>query len=166
MREEFDAIGVDFATRGRRTDDYIRVVREAWTGEITQFDGQTYRIDTHIRMAPRPAHDIPILVGGSTDAALRRAGALGDGWYGLFAEPPSGEEVRERLSVMRLSADTAGRDFASLRKVVSLGRIGTPDELVAAAATLAEAGVDQIVVRSGFLERASTSQLVARIHSI
>lgn len=166
MREEFEALGVAFSDRGPRTDDYIALLRCAWGGEIESFTGRTYRVDTPIRLAPRPAHDIPILIGGISDAALRRAGSIGDGWYGLFPDPPGVGEVAERIAVMRKAAESAGRDPLKLRVMISLGRIEDLSSLVTAAAELAGIGVNQIVVRNNLMDYDAMPQLVEQIHSL
>ncbi|MFN2594852.1 MAG: LLM class F420-dependent oxidoreductase [Actinomycetota bacterium] len=79
MREEFDAVGVDYERRGARLDEYIAALRSIWSGETTGFDGDFYRWDA-AGFQPAPTTPIPVLVGGHTDAALRRVAKLGDGW--------------------------------------------------------------------------------------
>jgi probable F420-dependent oxidoreductase len=81
MREEFDIVGIDFASRGRRMDEMLDVLPKLWSGESVEHHGE------HINFGPvvmRPAvGEIPILVGGNTAPALRRA-AHHDGWIGTY----------------------------------------------------------------------------------
>ncbi|MGI8492115.1 MAG: LLM class F420-dependent oxidoreductase [Acidimicrobiales bacterium] len=107
LREEFDALGVPWERRGARTDEYVEVLRRLWTEEETTFDGEFVHLD-RARCLPRPAQaaGVPVMVGGHTEAAARRAGRIGDGFFP--AAPP--ERVAELVTVMRASAEEAGRD--------------------------------------------------------
>ena len=79
-REEFEATGQDFHTRGRRLDEMIPALRELWTGRTVEHHGRFYDFGP-LSMSP-PGGDIPVYVGGDSDAALRRAARIGDGWVG------------------------------------------------------------------------------------
>ncbi len=81
LEGEFDLLGLDFAERGRVTDDAIDVVRAALTDEYPDIDSPRYGHIVDAGLAPRPVQDrLPIWVGGSSKAALRRAARKGDGW--------------------------------------------------------------------------------------
>lgn len=87
LQPEFEAMGMPFADRGARTDEYIDVIRALWTQEKPAFEGRTVQfsgIDAHPRPVQRP-HP-PIIVGGHSTAAFRRAVTRGDGWYGFFVD--------------------------------------------------------------------------------
>jgi alkanesulfonate monooxygenase SsuD/methylene tetrahydromethanopterin reductase-like flavin-dependent oxidoreductase (luciferase family) len=91
---EFASCGVDVTTRGRRTDESLCVLRLLLAGELVSFDGEfTSLQDTRILPAPNPP--IPLVVGGRSDAAARRAGRLGDGWIGVFNSPTRYQAVVE-----------------------------------------------------------------------
>jgi probable F420-dependent oxidoreductase len=82
MRDEFDIMGQDFHNRGKRTDEMIVLMRQLWSEETIEFHGEFYDIPP-ITFYPKPVNrqrGIPIFVGGTSPAALRRAGRLGDGW--------------------------------------------------------------------------------------
>jgi probable F420-dependent oxidoreductase len=80
VQAEFEALGIDFATRGPRTDECIDAIRGAFTSTYSRFSGTFFDYD-EIGLAPRPAQDaIPIWIGGSKKPALRRVAERGDGW--------------------------------------------------------------------------------------
>ena len=85
-RHEVSSCGVDPATRGRRMDESLAVVRQLLTGKPVTFHGAFLDVDETV-IAPVPAGEIPIIVGGRSDAAIRRAGRLGDGWLGIWNSP-------------------------------------------------------------------------------
>ena len=80
LEEEFDAIGVPFADRGRRTDEYVAAMRALWSGRPTDFSGDFVNFQACISR-PAPAAPVPIHIGGHSIAAARRAGRLGDGFF-------------------------------------------------------------------------------------
>lgn len=107
MREEVEACGTDFATRGRRADEQIQVLRALWSGRPTSFHGEFFDFD-HAVCRPAPgARSIPVHVGGHSLAAARRAGRLGDGLQPLGV---TGDGLRELREAMASSAVEAGRD--------------------------------------------------------
>jgi alkanesulfonate monooxygenase SsuD/methylene tetrahydromethanopterin reductase-like flavin-dependent oxidoreductase (luciferase family) len=104
--QEVTVCGVDPKTRGRRMDDCLRVVRALLGGEAVDFDGEFFTL-RNARITPAPAEPIPIVVGGRSDAAIRRAGRLGDGWFGVWVSP---RRYGEAVSQMEEAAGDAGRD--------------------------------------------------------
>ena len=112
LREEFDALGVPFARRGKRTDDYLAALRKAWAeGETVH---QSEFIDWHgFHLSPRPVQQpgIPLIVGGITPAAIRRAVRYGDGWFLAHRDMAHLEEL---LAQLRAECKTQGRDPAAL----------------------------------------------------
>jgi probable F420-dependent oxidoreductase len=81
QKEEFDAMGVDFHTRGKRTDEMIEVMRKLWAGGVVSHHGQFFDFD-EIEMRPVPTEPVPFYCGGVSPAALRRAAYLCDGFVG------------------------------------------------------------------------------------
>lgn len=77
--DEFALMGADFRSRGKRTDEMLEIMRLLWSGELVEYRGQYYQFEA-LEMNPAPAAYIPIWVGGISDAAMRRAARLGDGW--------------------------------------------------------------------------------------
>lgn len=140
---EATAAGVDFTTRGRRTDEAIDMLRLLWSGDA---DGVSYQGEFHTldqaTSFPKPYQrgTLPIHVGGSSLAAARRAGRRGDGYF------PGGRMSRdqraEQLAVMRAEAEAAGRDPAALDHT----RWGTIDMDADDVEALAAQGVTRLVV--------------------
>ena len=86
LREEFEAIGMDFEGRARRTREFIALIKELWTAPVPNYHGPTVKAE-NIRFAPKPLQQPhpPIVLGGDTEPSLRRAAQLGDGWYGIMS---------------------------------------------------------------------------------
>ncbi|MGH3441598.1 MAG: LLM class F420-dependent oxidoreductase [Nitriliruptorales bacterium] len=117
LREEFEALGADFDRRGPATDEYVGILRHLWDGRREPFEGEHYSFGS-IGFSPRPA-PIPVLVGGNSEAALRRAVRVGDGWHPLRLEP---DAVREHVARLRGLAEAGGRSPDDLT-VVHRGRL-------------------------------------------
>lgn len=100
MREEFELLGQDFDTRGARLDEMIPALRELWRGGWVSWHGEHYRVP-ELMLEPHPPAPVPILCGGESEAALRRAARLCDGWVGTAY--PLDEAVRyvDRLTALR-----------------------------------------------------------------
>lgn len=137
--EEFAALGVPFARRGARTSEYVQAIREAWKQDVATFHGEFTTFDS-VRINPRPVRGrrLPVIVGGTTDAALNRVAAVGDGWYGFSLTV---DQVRSRLDVLAAACRERGRDVGDLYLAVSLA---DPDP--AALPELCAAGVNEAVV--------------------
>ncbi|CAN5676884.1 LLM class F420-dependent oxidoreductase [soil metagenome] len=105
LREEFDAIGVPFEARGARTDEYVAALRELWTADEPTMHGKFVDFDRALSY-PKPANGpVPIVVGGHTTFAARRAGRLGAGFF-----PAKNKQLEELIPIMRAAAESAGRD--------------------------------------------------------
>jgi probable F420-dependent oxidoreductase len=134
MKEEFDAIGVPFHDRGRRTDEYVAAMRELWTAERPTVHGEFVDFDAAY-CRPQPAQgSVPIIVGGDTEFAARRAGRLGDGYFPARGAP------QELLDLARRTAEEHGRDPDALEITTSMP--DDPSELEA----LAARGVSRVLV--------------------
>jgi probable F420-dependent oxidoreductase len=93
---EFEALGYDFANRGARTDEIIDVLRAAWRDDPATFEGEHYAF-ADVRVLPKPAHNIPIWVGGGTSRAHRRAVEKADGFQLISVTPSEAATIIERL---------------------------------------------------------------------
>ncbi len=143
LKEEIESCGADFATRGRRTDEQIAVMRALWdeAPDGVTHHGEFFRFD-HVTCVPKPRNGsrMPIHIGGHSKAAARRAGRLGDGFQPLGVTGPALDEL---ITVMRDEAERAGRDPNALE--LSLGHVVTKID-AGRAARLAELGADRVVL--------------------
>ena len=140
MEAEFAALGAPFRERGRRMDEGIRMMRAVWREDPVSFRARWIPATIEaMRMLPQPVRPIPIWIGGGSEAALRRALALGDGWHGSRLSPEEAKPV-----VARLIAERPRPDFSiSLRS----GWDGTDaGALAARLAGYAAAGVEHVLV--------------------
>jgi probable F420-dependent oxidoreductase len=115
-REEYAASGVPYKDRGARAEEFIQVLRSLWTDDPVEFRGRFYDIPPS-RMQPKPLQRPypPILLGGSADRALRRAGRIADGWISASSADPAW--LGEAVATITIAAREAGRDPAQLRFV-------------------------------------------------
>jgi alkanesulfonate monooxygenase SsuD/methylene tetrahydromethanopterin reductase-like flavin-dependent oxidoreductase (luciferase family) len=104
-RREVAACGVDPRTRGRRMDEALTLLRPLLTGEEVSYQGEFFTLD-RAALRPVPEASIPVVVGGRSDAALRRAGRLGDGWLGIWVSP---RRFAEAIDAVAAHAKDAGR---------------------------------------------------------
>jgi probable F420-dependent oxidoreductase len=127
---EFEALGMSFTNRNKRMEEQIALLRELWTKPVVDFTGRWHRVD-RAGLNPMPVQrPIPVWMGGTADAALKRVARLGDGW---FAQHPPNEAGRATFERFRGYLREAGRDAATfpIEGRASLGRIeGGPEEWV------------------------------------
>ena len=108
---EYEALGQDFTTRGRRVEEQVALLRRLWTEQTVTFDGRYERV-TGAGLAPLPVQrPIPVWFGAQSPVAYRRAGRLADGW---FPQMPPGPRLDEARSAVDRAAEEAGRDPATL----------------------------------------------------
>jgi probable F420-dependent oxidoreductase len=108
QREEYLSIGIPYEQRGQRIDDGIAAMRALWTESPATYHGKFYDF-TKVHSNPKPVRNdgVPILIGGSSDIAARRAGRLGDGFFPHAISP---EEFAKRIETMSAAAKESGRD--------------------------------------------------------
>jgi probable F420-dependent oxidoreductase len=145
LREEFEALGVPWARRGARNDEYIEAMRALWAGPHAEFHGEFVDFEP-VTCSPRPVQErIPILVGGDTDAAIGRAVRIADGYF-------PGEGDAERLggliTRLRRAAEDAGRDPDSIEINAMFG--GHMSDPKAGVEQLTELGVGRVMVPAFF----------------
>jgi probable F420-dependent oxidoreductase len=138
MREEVAALGIDPDERGTRTDEGIEALRTIWREDEPSFAGRHFTFGP-LRSQPKPVQaQVPILVGGHSPAAARRAGRLGDGFFPLGL---SGELLDRRWAQVQAAAVDAGRDPASV--TLTLGGLLGDDAAITAAV---ERGAERVVL--------------------
>ncbi|MFK4182692.1 TIGR03619 family F420-dependent LLM class oxidoreductase [Streptomyces sparsogenes] len=136
---EFDAAGVDFATRGARTTSALRVIRHLHEHGGGPYEDAFHSFDERAVFQPVPEHPVPFLIGGNSKAALRRAAEVGDWWQGVALEPREFAERRGRLRELggerrikagtRIDWDDDGRDVRAVREEVEAWRAVDADHL-------------------------------------
>ncbi|MEM7252247.1 MAG: LLM class F420-dependent oxidoreductase [Pseudomonadota bacterium] len=141
LREEFDALGIEFSRRGRRTDEHIKAMRAVWSQDDVAFDGEFVSF-RGVNVNPKPARPIPIAVGGHSRRAAERAGQLGNGYF-----PAIGRQVDlpDLFAIAKRAATDAGRDPSELEFTAGCPDVFGDDPLGAVAAR-ADMGVDRIAV--------------------
>lgn len=141
MREEFEVLQADFANRSGLAEEYVSIFRHLWGPRHAMgYEGKRYRF-APIGFSPQPAQPIPILVGGMSDAAIRRAARLGDGWNAVGLSPADVARHTSRLDDLRREAGRGSEPF----EVIVRGPL--PTDL--AAETLAEyqaVGVSEFIL--------------------
>lgn len=106
---EYEALGTDWKTRGAREAEQIEVLRRLWTGDLVSYEGRFHRMEA-VTIAPPPAQPaIPIWLGGISEAAIKRAARLGDGWMPILAPDAQAEQ---KLGLLREEMKKHGRDAA------------------------------------------------------
>jgi probable F420-dependent oxidoreductase len=154
VESESNALGSPYAERGAITDEAIAIMKELWTQDDPRFAGKYYRF-SGMPFSPKPLQQphIPLLIGGNSRAAIRRAVRLGDGWHPFALSP---EALRQGIGYLWEQAQVIGRDVAEVPVSVSLplGRptargdaLGTdPGAIVRKAQAFASIGVQTLVI--------------------
>jgi probable F420-dependent oxidoreductase len=147
---EYEALGEDFRTRGRRVEEQVDLLRALWADELVTFEG---RFDTvnDAGIHPRPGREIPIWMGGITNPVLQRIGRMADGWLALDRYPREPErtleDLTDRLGRIHAAARDAGRDPSSIAVASGLGVMRkSVDEQVAEAIGRREFGATHMHV--------------------
>ena len=144
-RVEYEALGQDFSTRGKRLEEQITLLRRLWTEQTVTFSGTFDRI-TGAGLAPMPVQrPIPVWVGAQSPRAYRRAGRLADGWFPQMAPGPQLNEARR---IVAEAAAEAGRDPASLGMEGRLRWQEDRDMLAAAMRQWQDAGATHLSVNT------------------
>ena len=150
LREEFDALGVPFAERAARTDEHVAVMRAVWSGASVDYAGEFTTL-TGANVFPHPVQSpVPIVVGGHSVAAARRAGRLGDGFF------PGKGDWAELEPAMRAAAVEAGRD----PDAIEITRGGAMDRDTVQ--RMADEGTDRFVIPPLAYDAAGLRDALAR----
>lgn len=139
LTTEWEAAGLDPHTRGRRLDEALAVCRRLWTEEVIDHDGEFFSFGP-VMFEPKPVQrpHPPVVVGGESAAALRRAALAGDGWIGMQHTPESAGERVVELSAVRERGPLAGRPFT----ITVMGEVADRSDVDRWEA----AGVDRVIV--------------------
>jgi probable F420-dependent oxidoreductase len=157
-RDEFELLGQDFHTRGRRTDEMVEVMRKLWTGRMVEHRGEFYAFD-RLEMSPAPTQPVPIYFGGLSEPALRRAARLGDGW---ISDIHTTDELRAICAKLRRYREDAGRGAAPLEVIASANDAFNVDGYK----RLEDAGVTQLMTMPWFFYGGPAIPLAQKLESI
>ena len=142
---EYEALGQDFATRGRRIEEQVALMRQLWTEPSLSYAGAFDRI-TGAGIAPLPVQrPIPVWFGAQSAPAYRRAGRLADGW---FPQVQPGPELDQARAVVSQAAAEAGRDPATLGMEGRITWRGDAGELAGQAARWQDAGASHVSINT------------------
>jgi probable F420-dependent oxidoreductase len=138
LSSEWDAIGLDFASRGRRVDEALEVCRRLWTDEVIEQHGEFFDFGP-VMFEPKPVQKPhpPVIVGGESPPALRRAARAGDGWVGLDHTLDTIDEPLAKLRKLREEAGRADEPF----EITVGGPVHSEDDI----SRWEEAGVDRLI---------------------
>ena len=139
LKEEFDALGVPFARRGARANEYLEVMRRLWCDPIAEYSGEFYQLPA-CRQYPHPIQQPhpPIHIGGESDAALTRAASLGQGWFGFNRSP---DEAASDIGRLRGLLEAHGRTLDDVEITICPYTHAVDRD---ALARYRDAGVDQL----------------------
>jgi probable F420-dependent oxidoreductase len=142
---EYEALGQDFSSRGRRAEEQVDLLRRLWTEPSVTYEGRFDRV-TGAGLAPLPVQrPIPIWFGGQSDRAYRRIGRLADGWFPQAAPGPQLDEAR---GVVEQAAREAGRDAAAIGMEGRVSWHGDPGPVAELAASWRDAGATHLSVNT------------------
>jgi probable F420-dependent oxidoreductase len=152
LAEEFAAIGVPFERRAQRTREYIEVMRKLWSDGTANHHGEFVNFD-NAGSYPKPPQGakLPVIFGGESNPALRRAAEYGDGWFGFNLDPA---EAKERIGKLEQLLKQNGRKLSDVELIVSpyTKRI-TPDDLK----RYRDLGISEVVMLANFDEAPSSA---------
>lgn len=124
LREEFDAMGVPFAARGARFDDYVAAMRKVWSGDVVEHNSQHLRWHG-FKSFPLPVQSpFPVIIGGIKGKVFDRIAQHGNGWYAPLGDPA---QLTDELAKLRAACERIGRDFKSIEITASFGPGGGLD---------------------------------------
>jgi probable F420-dependent oxidoreductase len=164
--EEMEALGYQFDTRGRRTDEMIEVLRQCWTGRPQPFQGEEIAVPEDLIFEPRPSqpNGPPILVGGMSRAALRRAALHGDGWLAFQRGELDARQLADLLETLEDFREKAGRLDESFSHVMQLSSSpGMAPGLPEFAVRVQELGFDELIINPPWEDLVQAEEMIDKV---
>ena len=159
---EYEALGEDFSTRGKRCDEQVELMRKLWTEQTVTYHGTYHRV-TGAGLAPLPIQQpIPVWFGAYSPRACRRVGRLGDGWFPMVGPGPKLEQARHEVTE---AAREAGRDPAQIAMEGRVSWNGNVDDLADGLRIWAEAGASHMSINTMDAGLASVDDHLAALTS-
>jgi probable F420-dependent oxidoreductase len=162
LAEEFDAVGVPFSTRGRRLDEWIDILQDTWTGRPHPATYEHYEVIDGLLSYPTPEHHIPIVIGGMSNAALRRAARKGDGWL-AFQRADRLDLAAVEAGIEFMEAEAAAADRPLPHTIVRL--TGPLDAASLAMPDLAAIGVGEVIIEVDWLAADGPATTLDRVRA-
>jgi probable F420-dependent oxidoreductase len=157
-KDEFELLQQDFHTRGKRADEMIEIMRLLWTGKFVEHHGQHYQFPP-LEMNPAPTAYIPIWVGGISDAAMRRAARVGDGWV---SDLQTSDDILASIAKIQVYRKEYGRENLPFSVMATPSDAFTPD----AYKRLEEGGVSHILTQPWAFYYGDTQDVVKKIDGV
>ncbi|MFQ3201194.1 MAG: putative F420-dependent oxidoreductase [Zhongshania sp.] len=157
-KDEFELLQQDFHTRGKRADEMIEIMRLLWTGEMVEYQGNHYQFPP-LEMNPAPSAYIPIWVGGISNAAMRRAARIGDGWV---TDLQTSEDILASIAKIQQYRREYGREDRPFSVMATPSDAFTPD----AYRRLEDGGVSHILTQPWPFYHGDTQNLDKKIDGI
>lgn len=161
---EYDSLGQDFTTRGKRVDEQITLLRKLWSEPLVDFEGRFDRVD-RASLNPPPKRSIPIWIGGFAEVALRRAVAMGDG----FICADGAADAFAQAARLHELLEEAGRTADGFGLHCNMLRAKTPEEVVRTAVAWREAGGTRASIdtmRKGFTTAGEHIDYIERVATL
>jgi len=143
-KDEFDALSSNFHDRGARCEEIVEIIRRAWTEDYVPVTTAHYDLPP-VKIAPKPAHPIPIWIAGTSERAYRRAIEIGDGYHGHAVQDITADNVADRVSRIRQGRPDESFTFSVYTWEWDLER-RSEAELLAERDAFADAGVQHVVI--------------------
>jgi probable F420-dependent oxidoreductase len=160
-KAEFDALSSDFSTRGARVEEIVGIIRTAWSQDHVALKTAHYDLPP-VKIAPKPAHPIPIWIAGTSERAYRRAAEIGDGYHGHAVQDITAENVADRVARIRAARPEASFTFSLYTWEWDLER-RSEDEILAEQVAFEAAGVQHVVISLGTADLAVRETNVRRL---
>lgn len=158
LEEEFDAVGVPFARRGARFDDYVQAMRKVWSGDVVEHQSDFIQW-TNFKSYPLPVQDpLPVIIGGDKGKVYERIARHGNGWYAPTRSP---EDLAPRLQELRAVCEQEGRNYDDIEITAMWTLRGGLDELKA----YQDLGVARLNVPLAAMGEANPADGLDRLHS-
>jgi probable F420-dependent oxidoreductase len=181
LEAEFHALGIDFSQRAAITDEYVQVLKRAWTEDVVTFHGRFVDC-AEVRCDPKPVQKPhpPIWLGGDSDGAFRRIARLADGWHGLPGgspgarrEEPTIEHFAARIERLHQIAEGEGRDPASITLSIKaschIGADdprpfhGSPAKIIESLGQMESLGLELVVLAPNLLAEATAQDVIDQL---
>jgi probable F420-dependent oxidoreductase len=156
LREEFAAMGVPFARRGARFDDYVAAMRKVWSGDVVEHSSA--HLDWHgFKSYPLPVQrPFPVIVGGARGKVFTRIARHGNGWYAPLRDPAA---LAAALVELRAACSEVGRDFSEIEITAGFEPTGGLD----AVRRMRDAGAHRLVTSPGAFGRGDAADGIKRL---